>query len=328
MVAMKQNPSVVGRFAPSPTGPLHFGSLVAALGSYLMARRQGGRWLLRIEDLDAPRVTLGAADQQMFCLDHLGFEWDGEVLFQSQRSERYRQVLDQLIAEGLVFPCSCSRRDIIASAPHVGEEGPIYPGTCRQRVAGTRVERSYRLRVDQQPITFHDGVFGVQTQNLAESVGDFVLYRADGVFAYQLAVVVDDMDSGVTQVVRGADLLASTPRQIFLYRCLNELFPEYHHLPLALGNDAEKLSKRHGQAGIINAENAPLALWHALAFLGQQPPEDLLGAPPVEQLRWGIEAFKPERISVKPTLAPPLGVFSPRAEPVASQFCRRSDFSS
>ena len=261
---------------------------------------------MRIEDLDPPRVIPGAADQQLRCLEQLGFAWDGVIVYQSSRLARYRQVLEQLSANGLVFPCSCSRREIIASAPHAGDEGPVYPGTCRQGSVGGRAERAMRLRVNDRPISFQDGVFGAQSQDLQQTVGDFVLYRADGVYAYQLAVVVDDIDAGVTQVVRGADLLTSTPRQIFLYRCLKQQFPDYFHLPLALGGDAEKLSKRHGSSAIVTKENGSLALWHALEFLGQQPPLELRRAAPGELLNWGCQFFRPERIPMQARPAPKL----------------------
>jgi len=188
----------------------------------------------------------------------------------------------------------------------VGEEGPVYPGTCRQGTAGSRSERATRLRVDDRPITFIDGIFGAQTQNLRQAVGDFVLHRADGLFAYQLAVVVDDIDFGVTQVVRGADPLSSTPRQIFLYRCLRRATPDYYHLPLALGSDAEKLSKRHGQSAIVTPENGSLALWQVLDFLGQQPPAELRQAAAAEQLAWACRSFQPERIPVQARTAPQL----------------------
>lgn len=263
----------VGRFAPSPTGPLHFGSLVAALGSYLLAKQTGGDWLLRVEDLDPPRVIPGSADAILGLLEMCGFEWDGEVLYQSLRFERYRQILSQLQEQKLVFDCSCSRRELIASAPHSGDDGPIYPGTCRFGPVGQRAEKSIRLRVLDEELFCRDLIFGPLRQNLQREVGDFVLQRADGLFAYQLAVVVDDIDSGVNQVVRGADLLSSTPRQTYLYQCLHQSPPDYYHLPLALGADGQKLSKRHGKSAIITSENSRRALWAAFQFLGQQPPE-------------------------------------------------------
>ena len=287
---------ITGRFAPSPTGPLHFGTLLAALGSFLLARQAGGRWLLRIEDLDPPRVIPGSADEMLAHLERLGFAWDGQVVYQSSRFARYRDILDRLRDNGRVFDCTCSRREILASAPHPGEEGPVYPGTCRNGAVGRRRERSVRLRVMDETICFLDGIQGEQQQNLATQVGDFVLYRADGVYAYQLAVVVDDIDAGVTQVVRGADLLSSTARQIYLYRCLGFAHPAYFHLPLALGEDAEKLSKRHGRAGLVTRENAAELLWFALAFLGQEPPRELRGAAGTVLLDWGVAHFKLDKI--------------------------------
>lgn len=302
----KQTRPIVGRFAPSPTGPLHFGSLVAALGSYLLARSGGGRWLLRVEDLDPPRVVAGAAEGMIRLLEQLGLEWDGDILYQSRRSERYRQVLEQLCEQQQVFDCSCSRREILLSAPHPGEEGPVYPGLCRQGPVGSRDELAIRLRVEDRAISYHDRLFGLQQQNLQREVGDFVLRRADGLFAYQLAVVVDDIDSGVTQVVRGADLLSSTPRQIYLYQCLQQALPDYYHLPLALGEDREKLSKRHGIPGVVTAENGALALWYALVFLGQPVSLALRSAPAKELLVWALENFSTRHISVEPQLAPSL----------------------
>ena len=288
--------TVVGRFAPSPTGPLHFGTLVAVLGSYLLAKHCGGRWLLRIEDLDPPRVVAGAAAEMLLLLEQLGFEWDGSILYQSQRTERYRQVLEYLREEERVFDCNCTRREILASAPHSGEEGAIYPGTCRDGMKGERSERAVRLRVSDETIHFCDGICGEQSQNLKNSVGDFVLHRSDGLFAYQLAVVVDDIDSGVTQVVRGADLLSSTPRQIYLYRCLHETVPDYYHLPLAFGENGKKLSKRHGDFGLVNIENGRQMVWRALDFLGQNPPTELSATIPAEILRWGLDNCIPSKI--------------------------------
>ncbi len=295
----QQVPPVVGRFAPSPTGPLHFGTLLAALGSYLQAKCCAGRWLVRIEDLDPPRVVPGAADAMLRLLEHLGFAWDGEIIYQSHRFERYQQVLEQICEQGEVFACNCTRREILASAPHPGEEGPVYPGTCREGMGGSRSERAMRLRVPDEEIFFHDGIFGEQMQNLEKEVGDFVLHRSDGLFAYQLAVVVDDIDAGVTQVVRGADLLSSTPRQLYLYRCLDTIPPEYFHLPLALGDHGKKLSKRNGEIGLITRANGSSMVWRALDFLNQSPPKELINASPSELLCWGLENYHPEKILAK-----------------------------
>lgn len=288
-----------GRFAPSPTGPLHLGSLIAALGSYLLARQAGLRWLLRIDDLDRPRVVPGAAEGILDLLQALGFIWDAEPLWQNRRTTRYAEVLAQLKAAGLVYPCSCSRREILASAPHRGEEGAIYPGTCRQGPVGRREQLAWRLRVEDREIRFVDGIYGQQRQNLAQEVGDFVLFRADGLFAYQLATIVDDLDSGVTQVVRGADLLGSTARQKFLYETLGVEAPTYWHLPLILGADGRKISKRHGDIGVVTRENGALMMQLALHFLGHSPPTELDSAPAFELLTWALEVFDPQRIEVR-----------------------------
>lgn len=297
MVAVSESSHmIVGRFAPSPTGPLHFGSLVAAVGSYCLARQAGGRWLLRIDDLDAPRVVAGAADAILRALEALGLDWDGEVVWQSRRLEAYGEAMRRLEAQGLVYGCGCSRREILASAPHPGEEGPVYPGTCRNGLPPGRHPRAERVRVPAAPVCFRDGVFGDQEQHLADAVGDFVLRRADGIYAYQLATVVDDAAAGINQVVRGADLLASTPRQIFLHACLGSAIPRYVHLPLALGGDGEKLSKRHhlDGEGVFNADGRLLEA--VLTFLGQVPPVDLRRASSRELLAWGVANFDLARV--------------------------------
>ena len=288
---------VVGRFAPSPTGPLHFGSLIAAVGSYCLARRANGLWLLRMEDLDPPRVVPGSADEILSALEALGLYWDGEIVWQSQRAEAYLEALEGLRAKGLVFDCACTRKEILLSAPHPGEEGPVYPGTCRKGLPPGRKPRALRIEVPQKQVCFQDGVFGPLQQVLSEVVGDFVLRRADGLFAYQLAVVVDDADSHVNQVVRGADLLSSTPRQIFLHACLGNPVPEYIHLPMAMGSNGKKISKRHGVDLLDYKADAPRLLAQALNFLGQTVPDFLLGAPPAELLSWAVENFTPEKIS-------------------------------
>jgi glutamyl-Q tRNA(Asp) synthetase len=284
--------AIVGRFAPSPTGPLHFGSLVAAVGSYCLARQAGGRWLLRMDDLDRPRVVPGAAADILRTLEALGFAWDGPVLWQSRRGEAYAAALEQLRQQGLLYDCACSRREILASAPHPGEEGPVYPGTCRLGVPAGRAPRAVRIRVPDREIVFTDGVFGRQAQNLAQEVGDFVLRRADGMYAYQLAVVVDDAASGVNQVVRGADLLGSTSRQIFLLEHLGLPVPAYLHLPLVLNADGSKLSKRHGDDDSPRAWSGGGLLCKALRWLGQPVPAELDQAQPAEVLTWGTEAFE------------------------------------
>lgn len=292
------NAPVVGRFAPSPTGPLHFGSLIAAVGSYCLARCQHGRWLLRIEDLDGPRVVPGAADDILLTLEALGFRWDGEVVWQSRRQDAYLAALEQLHSRGLLYDCACSRKEILASAPHPGEEGPVYSGSCREGLPAGRAARAVRIRVPARTVGFTDGVFGWYEQNLATAVGDFVLRRADGMIAYQLAVVVDDSASGVNQVVRGADLLGSTPRQIFLLESLGLPVPAYVHLPLALHADGSKISKRYSEGDNLLADGGGPAVARALRWLGQPVPADLSSAPPQALLDWGCASFDAGRIPV------------------------------
>lgn len=262
-----------GRFAPSPTGPLHFGSLIAAVGSYLEAHRHGGQWLVRMEDIDPPREMPGAADGILRTLEAYGFAWDGPVLYQSWRAEAYQAVLEQLKRDGLLYPCACTRREIADSAL-AGIEGLVYPGTCRHGLPPGREARAWRLRVEDAEIIFDDAIQGRQRQNLARDIGDFVLQRADGLYAYQLAVVVDDAQQGITHVVRGSDLLDSTPRQIALQQCLGYAQPAYAHLPVAANAAGEKLSKQT-QAQALDPTRPVAALWQALNFLGQQPPAEL-----------------------------------------------------
>ena len=239
-----------GRFAPSPTGPLHAGSLVAAMASYLDARAHHGRWLLRIEDIDEPRTVAGAADAIFDALAALGMHHDGEVLWQSQRKLRYEAAFGQLGEH--IYPCSCSRKEIADSRTGIASDGAaIYPGTCRHGLAEGRTTRAWRLRVpppmsDAGVITFEDRWQGRITENLSEATGDFVLKRADGFWAYQLAVVVDDAEQGVTDVVRGADLLGSTARQVYLQRLLQLRTPRYLHVPVVNNAAGEKLSKQTG----------------------------------------------------------------------------------
>jgi glutamyl-Q tRNA(Asp) synthetase len=257
----------VGRFAPSPTGPLHFGSLVAALASYLEARAAKGKWLVRLDDLDRPRVQPGAADEILRALERLGFEWDGPVLVQSDRVERYRANLDELTRRGLAYPCSCSRKELEDSTLAI-DGARIYPGTCRHGPAPGKTARALRLRTHGAPIGFADAIQGWVEQRVEQEAGDYVLLRADGTIAYQLAVVVDDMDQGVTDVVRGADLLDSTARQIHLQRLLGARTPRYAHVPVALNAAGEKLSKQTG-ARPLNLSDPKAELARARRLLGQ-----------------------------------------------------------
>lgn len=275
-----------GRFAPSPTGPLHFGSLVAALASCLDARSQGGAWLLRMEDVDAPRNVPGAAEAILTCLEAHGFAWDGPVLWQSTRLEAYQAALEQLLAEGKAYPCACSRKEIAAASSRPALDGGLlYPGSCRAGLPPGRSPRAWRLQVDSERVSFEDRIQGRQSQDLARDVGDFVLFRADGQFAYQLAVVVDDAFQGINQVVRGADLLDSTPRQLFLQQQLGYSRPVYAHLPVATNGAGEKLSKQT-RAPALEVARAAANLVEALRFLGQAPPDELARATVAEVWAW------------------------------------------
>ncbi|MEY2631522.1 MAG: hypothetical protein RIR00_176 [Pseudomonadota bacterium] len=290
-------PAYRGRFAPSPTGALHFGSLIAAVGSYLEARSQGGEWGLRIEDVDTPRNVPGADLDILRTLEAFGFEWDGEVVWQSQRRDAYAAALAQLQAAGLAYPCACSRKEIAALGRQTAIDGGlVYPGRCRDGLPPTRSPRAWRLRTEATPLRFHDAIQGEQQQCLERDVGDFVLLRADGPFAYQLAVVVDDGWQGITHVVRGADLLDSTPRQIHLQRCLGLPQPEYAHLPVAVNAAGEKLSKQT-LAPALNPAQAPALLWAALDFLNQAPPKELQQASLPPLWDWAIAHWRCERIS-------------------------------
>ena len=290
---MTSNSGYVGRFAPSPTGPLHFGSLIAAVGSYLEARSHQGQWIVRMEDLDPPREMPGAASAIMKTLEAYGFEWDGPVLFQSARHAAYESALEQLRQSGMLYPCACTRKEIADSALQ-GIEGPVYPGTCRNGLHG-REARAWRVRTDDSEIAFNDALQGRQCQVLQRDIGDFVLKRADGLYAYQLAVVVDDAAQGVTHVVRGADLLDSTPRQIYLQRLLGLPTLAYMHLPVATNAAGEKLSKQT-HAPALDNENPVPALWQALSLLGQAPPKALATARLAELWAWAASQWTASRI--------------------------------
>jgi glutamyl-Q tRNA(Asp) synthetase len=277
----------VGRFAPSPTGPLHFGSLVAAVASWLDARAAGGRWLVRIEDLDKPRERPGAADAILRQLEALGLTWDGEVVRQSERVALYRAALERLQRMGAAYWCGCSRREIADSA--LAPDGAnVYPGTCRAGIPAGRRARAVRVRTTPQVIRFVDRLQGAIEQSVERAVGDFVVYRADGVFAYQLAVVVDDAAQGVTDVVRGADLLDSTARQIHLQRLLGLPEPRYLHVPVVLDATGRKLSKQTGAPDV-----RPADLRAALAFLGHPAPADVGER---DLLAWARGAWNPRAI--------------------------------
>lgn len=283
----------VGRFAPSPTGQLHFGSLVTAVGSYLDARNHGGRWLVRVDDLDQARNVAGAADAILETLEQFGFEWDGEASRQSVRLPRYAETLDRLRTMGAVFACSCSRREL-ADAALARDGARLYPGTCRDGPIQLRPDYAWRIRISGA-IDFADLIQGPQHEDLELEVGDFVVRRADGQFAYQLAVVVDDHDAGVTHVVRGADLLHSTGRQMYLQRLLGLPTPVYAHLPVVVNQAGEKLSKQT-HAPAIDPTRPSLALYDALHFLGQRPPTEMAEAPVKSIWQWAIANWTLKRV--------------------------------
>jgi glutamyl-Q tRNA(Asp) synthetase len=289
-----------GRFAPSPTGALHFGSLVTAVASYLDARAASGQWLVRIEDLDPPREIPGAAASILRTLDAFGFCWDGPVLYQSQRLAEYREIIDRLMGVGLAYPCACSRKEI-AALGRPGIEGPVYPGSCRPGLAKDRKGRAVRLLTDNQETEFEDRVQGRRGQRLETEIGDFVLLRADGYFAYQLAVVVDDALQGISEVVRGCDLLHSTARQIHLQRALGYQRPGYAHIPLALNAQGRKLSKQDAAHPVDPRHPLP-ALRQALAFLNQPRPPDEIGSP-TELWEWALGHWDLARVPRQPGIS-------------------------
>lgn len=283
-----------GRFAPSPTGPLHFGSLVAAVGSYLDAKYHHGTWLVRMEDLDTPRCVTGAAENILRTLDAFGLHSDEPVLYQSQRTAAYEDALRKLQSNGAAYPCCCTRKEIADSALN-GVEGPVYPGTCRNGIPVGREGRAWRVRTNNEAVEFDDVLQGCCTQYLENEIGDFVVKRADGLFAYQLAVVVDDAFQCITHIVRGADLLDSTPRQIYLQHLLGLRIPQYLHLPIAVNESGEKLSKQTLAAPVDETHPSPTLL-RVLNFLKQQPPTTMAGSSVKTVLEWAIQNWHPERL--------------------------------
>ncbi|MGF1547043.1 MAG: tRNA glutamyl-Q(34) synthetase GluQRS [Thiotrichales bacterium] len=287
LTAPRDPATYIGRFAPSPTGPLHLGSLVAALGSYLDARAHDGLWHLRIEDLDPPREMPGAADSIRRTLERHGLFWDGPVCYQSTHTEAYLDALEHLHRNGLLYPCACTRKTLEHTA-QPGAMGPIYPGTCRtRRIDPTHGAHALRVQTDDTPIAFVDRRCGQVVQRLARELGDFVLRRADGLFAYQLAVVVDDAALAITDIVRGADLLDNTPRQIYLQRLLGHPTPRYAHLPIVTHANGEKLSKQT-HAPALDDRCATANLLDALAFLGFEPPAELSQESCEGVLNWAL----------------------------------------
>lgn len=284
-----------GRFAPSPTGPLHLGSLAAALGSFLDARHHNGSWLIRMEDLDTPRCVPGAADAILCTLADFGLHSDEPVLYQSRRTPAYEAAFERLRSAGHLYPCACTRREIADSALHRGAE-LIYPGSCRAGLPASRQARAWRVCVNQAKVGFTDRLQGYIAQDMERDAGDFVLKRADGLFAYQLAVVVDDAAQGITDIVRGADLLNSTARQIYLQRLLGLPTPAYMHLPVIVNEQGEKLSKQT-LARAVDSRNAPATLFDMLQRLRQHPPAGLRSETVQGMLAWAVENWKPETLS-------------------------------
>jgi len=287
---------VIGRFAPSPTGPLHFGSLVAAVASYCDARSRDGQWLLRIEDVDQTRYVAGASEEIIHTLQRYGFVWDGDIIYQSQRSEYYQTALAQLHQRGLAYPCTCSRKEIADSSTLLGIEGAIYPGTCLQHPTKPGAAAAWRIKTDTQTITFADQIQGQQHHQMASDIGDFVVKRADDLFSYQLAVVVDDALQGVTHVVRGADLLNSTTRQIYLQQLLGYPTPVYAHIPLVFNADGQKLSKQT-LATALPDDNVVPTLIAALTFLQQTLPAHAQSLSVAELWQWAVAHWQLPKIT-------------------------------
>lgn len=290
-----------GRFAPSPTGPLHFGSLIAAVGSYLEAKQHNGEWLVRIEDLDPPREVPGASPLILRTLERYGFEWDGEVWYQSQRHEAYLTSLDILAHNRLSYRCACSRKEVQEQQQREGLPPGVYPGTCRNRHVPAHQRHAIRLLTEGARASFTDGVQGFIEEDVEHKVGDFVLRRADSLFAYQLAVVVDDAEQGITEVVRGSDLLSSTARQIILQRSLGYPQPGYQHLPVAVNAQGQKLSKQTF-APSLDIDNPLPALWQALHFLGQRPIPELLDGDLDSLWQWALIHWRREQIPRRLTI--------------------------
>jgi glutamyl-Q tRNA(Asp) synthetase len=295
-----------GRFAPSPTGPLHFGSLVAAVASYCDARAAGGEWLVRIEDVDQPRSRPGAAGQILSTLERYGFAWDGPVTRQSERTPLYAAALEQLRRVGVVYACGCTRRELAGAPPGIGGER-VYPGTCRASppIPGRRGPVAWRVRVGDATIESRDRLQAVQRQAMAREVGDFVVKRADGLFAYQLAVVIDDGEQGITDIVRGADLLASTPRQVLLQQLLGLPTPSYLHVPVAINEAGEKLSKQTRAPPLPDGPlPALVAAWHLLDQLPfpEQP------ATVAAFWTWACASWRAARLPPVPMLPAPRGL--------------------
>jgi glutamyl-Q tRNA(Asp) synthetase len=284
-----------GRFAPSPTGPLHYGSLLAAVASYLNIRSQNGAWLVRIDDLDPPREMAGAASDILRTLENFGLHWDRDIVYQSRRLRAYDEALTKLQKKELIYPCSCSRKDIVKR----GES--VYAGHCRNGHNKTQKRNSIRIKVPQQTISWFDMIQGPQSASLFQDYGDFIVRRADGLHAYHLAVVMDDAYQGITESIRGADLLPSTSAQMYLQQVLDIKPPQYAHIPVAVNSSGEKLSKQSGAAPVSMRDPAR-TLFKALQDLGQSPPQDLEESSVGDILHWGEKNWDLQKIPAGKTL--------------------------
>jgi glutamyl-Q tRNA(Asp) synthetase len=281
----------IGRFAPSPTGPLHRGSIYTALAGFLQARSQQGLWLLRIDDLDTPRNVKGSADTILKTLEAFGLYWDGEVYYQSRHIDAYNDVISDLQSNKLIYPCTCSRKTLATGGS--GQSQPdVYPGICRVRQALPDAPHALRIKTDNRIITFHDGLQGQVSHNLAEQDGDFIVKRKDRIIAYQFAVVIDDDLQRVNQIVRGFDLLDETPKQIYLQQLLGLNAPGYMHVPIIVDEQGYKLSKQT-QAMAVDFTSPERVIFESLALLKQNPPLELREAPITELLSWAVEHWNP-----------------------------------
>ncbi|MDD5037329.1 MAG: tRNA glutamyl-Q(34) synthetase GluQRS [Methylococcaceae bacterium] len=282
-----------GRFAPSPTGPLHLGSLYTALAGFLQAKSLQGEWLLRIDDIDAPRVVPGSIDSILHTLDRFALHWDGPVAYQSRQHKSYHLALERLAAEGRLYACTCSRKSLTTLNP---DRSTFYPGICRHARFDRRQPHALRLKVDETVIEYEDKLQGPYRQDLAREIGDFILLRRDGIVAYHLATVIDDARAGITEVFRGVDLQESTPRQIYLQHQLSLPTPEYLHIPVLVDHRGCKLSKQNG-ALAVDERNPGSTLFHLLNLLEQSPPDELCEAQPEEILAWAVPAWDASRLT-------------------------------
>ena len=286
----------IGRFAPSPTGSLHFGSILAALASYLDAKRNNGLWLLRIDDLDTPRLEPGADARILAGLEKLGMQWDGDVLYQSQRHEAYSDAINQLKSKELLYNCHCTRK-LVAGKP--------YSGTCSQLSLGTERQYAVRVKTEAEPCILHDLIQPDFKQNLNKDVGDFIVKRSDGLYAYHLAVVLDDAYQQISHIIRGADLMDSTPRQIYLQKMLGLKTPLYAHFPVATDLYGAKISKQFGAIDVLSTNQPTAILFNALNFLNQKPDSNLLGATVDDVIQWGRENWILSNVPKLPAIIAP-----------------------